>query len=55
MTEVFMCRPCAEKLKAAGKVIMHGSVKDKGICDECNRSKYLYRCERINENATNNT
>lgn len=42
MTEVFMCRPCAERLKAAGKVIMRGSVKDKGICDECNRSKYLY-------------
>lgn len=55
MTEVFMCRPCAEKLKATGKVIMHGSVKDKSICNECNHSKYLYRCERINKNETNHT
>lgn len=27
----------------------------KGICDECKHSKYLYRCERINEDATNHT
>lgn len=47
MKEVFMCRPCAEKLKAENKAIIKSSVKDKGICDECNRSRFLYRVERV--------
>lgn len=45
--EVSMCRPCAERLKAENKAIMKGSVKDKGICDECKRSRFLYRVERV--------
>ena len=49
MKEVLMCRPCAEKLKAENKVIIKTSVKDKGICDECKRSRFLYKCERVTD------
>lgn len=44
---VYMCRPCAEKLKAEGKLIIRSSVKGKDICPECNRSRFRYECERI--------
>ena len=43
--EVFMCRPCAEKLKAAGRCVMHSPVKDKGECYNCKRRRFGYTCE----------
>ena len=49
MNEVKMCRPCAERLKSEGKAVIHTSIKGKGICDECHRSRFLYSCERIKE------
>lgn len=41
----FICRPCAESLKAEGKVNIGLSVKDKQTCEVCNRRRYVYSCE----------
>lgn len=47
-TEVlFLCRPCAEKLKTMNcvKHIHIGeSVKKKGDCEQCGRRRYGYKC-----------
>lgn len=51
--EVFMCRPCAEKLKEEGKCIMHSSVKDKGDCYSCHRRRFGYTCEIIKRSRKN--
>lgn len=40
-----ICRPCAESLKASGKVKIGLSQKDKATCEICNRRKYVYLCE----------
>lgn len=44
MKIVFMCRPCAEQLKAEGKATIHTSVKDKGTCECCKRRRFGYNC-----------
>lgn len=51
--EVFMCRPCAEELKAAGKCIMHSPVKDKGDCYNCKRRRFGYSCEIVKRSRKN--
>lgn len=43
--EVFMCRPYAEELKAAGRCVMYLPVKEKGTCYNCNRRRFGYNCE----------
>lgn len=47
--KVKMCRPCAEKLKAEGKVKIGSSCKDKNECANCHRRKFVYDCELINQ------
>lgn len=42
--EVLVCRPCAEKLKAEGKLKMGSSVKEKETCEICNRRRFVYKC-----------
>lgn len=46
----FMCRPCAEKLKAEGKVIIHKSKRGKETCNECQRRRYVYEIEEVESN-----
>lgn len=48
-TKVKMCRPCAERLKAEGKVKIGTSCKDKNECANCHRRKSVYGCELINQ------
>jgi len=47
--EVFMCRPCAEELKAAGRCIMHSPVKDKGELKTIRTCVHRYKglCTRV--------
>lgn len=40
-----LCRPCAEKLKAEGKVKILMSKRDKSTCEECNHRRFVYECE----------
>lgn len=42
-----ICRPCAEELKAAGKVRIGHSQRDKSTCEVCNCRRYVYECEVI--------
>ena len=44
MKEIYMCRPCAERLKAEGKVIIGTSIRDKQTCSVCNRRRFVYLC-----------
>ncbi len=45
MKEVYMCRPCAEKLKTEGKdIIIGASVREKQTCSVCNRRRFVYLC-----------
>ena len=46
-TKVKMCRPCAEKLKAEGKLTIYNSCKEKSECENCHRRRYVYDCEYI--------
>lgn len=47
--EHLVCRPCAEKLKADGKIKIGSSVKEKEkeTCEICNRRRFVYRCTYI--------
>ena len=40
-----ICRPCAEQLKAQGKVRMLSSKRDKSTCSVCKRRRFVYECE----------
>lgn len=42
-----ICRPCAEQLKAAGKIKILMPKRDKSTCEICQRRKYVYECEVI--------
>lgn len=42
-----MCRPCAEELKAQGKVKIGLSKKDKSTCEICNHRRFVYQCEAV--------
>lgn len=42
---VYVCRPCAEDLKAKGRLIIGSSVKDKQTCSVCDRRRFVYNCE----------
>lgn len=45
--EHHICRPCAEKLKAEGKLKIGESVKGKETCEICNRRRFVYKCTYI--------
>lgn len=40
-----ICRPCAEALKADGKVKIGTSKKYKSTCSVCKRRRFVYECE----------
>lgn len=42
--ERLICRPCAEQLRAEGKLKIGSSVKEKETCEICNRRRFVYRC-----------
>ncbi len=44
MKEILLCRPCAEQLKAEGKVKIVNSVKDKQTCECCQKRRFTYLC-----------
>lgn len=46
--ELFLCKPCAEKIKnfnSCEDVRYVQSVKDKRTCDQCNRRRFGYICK----------
>ena len=46
--EMFLCKPCAEKIKSfktCEDVRIKTSVRDKGLCEQCNRRRYGYFCD----------
>ena len=46
MKEQLLCRPCAEQLKAEGKVKIGGSLCDKNTCECCGKRRYVYLCTK---------
>lgn len=44
MKEMLLCRPCAEQLKAEGKVKIATSVKEKQTCECCQKRRFAYLC-----------
>lgn len=44
MKELLLCRPCAEQLKAEGKVKIVTSVKDNQTCECCQKRRFAYLC-----------
>ena len=40
----FVCRPCAEPLKEAGRLKMGFSVSQKQTCEICGCRRFVYSC-----------
>lgn len=45
----YACRPCAEELKAEGRLEIGLSVKEKQTCKICGRRRFVYRCKTIRQ------
>ena len=48
MDNLFLCRPCAERMKdfvTVRSVKMVAPRKQKGTCDQCNRRRFGYDCQ----------
>ncbi len=46
--KLFLCRPCAEKMKTmrtCKSVVLGAPHKEKGTCEQCCRRRYGYDCE----------
>lgn len=46
--ELFLCKPCAEKIKdfkTCEDVIYVQSAKDKGTCEQCGKRRFGYICK----------
>lgn len=46
MKEILLCRPCAEELKAEGKIEIGNSMRDKNTCEYCNKRRFVYQCTK---------
>lgn len=46
MKEIKLCRPCAEELKAEGKVTIGSSMRDKQTCECCGKRRFVYNCTK---------
>ncbi len=44
MKEQLLCRPCAENLKAEGKITIGYSMRNKQTCDCCGKRRFVYVC-----------
>ncbi len=44
---MLLCRPCAEQLKAEGKVKIVTSIKDKQTCKCCQKRRFVYFCREL--------
>lgn len=48
--ELFLCRPCAEKMKTmrtCKKVVLGAPHGKKGDCEQCGRRRYGYDCKVV--------
>lgn len=45
--EMLICRPCAESLKAEGKVVIGSSQIEKSTCEYCGKRRYVYKCKKV--------
>ena len=46
MSEILLCRPCAEELKADDKVNIGSSMRDKETCEYCGKRRFVYKCTK---------
>ncbi len=45
----YACRPCAEDLKAEGRLEIGLSVKGKQTCKICGRRRFVYNCKTVRQ------
>ena len=49
----YACRPCAEELKAEGRLEIGLSVKEKQTCKICGRRRFVYNCKAVRQSRNN--
>lgn len=46
MSQILLCRPCAEQLKEEKKVSIGTSLRDKNTCERCGKRRFVYVCKK---------